>query len=286
MVAAWCPLVEKADGSIYPNPAANTGDGINMALWAGGTIQSAAHAAMVHPVFCGGAMSTTSYMKVNGGATRFCNESTTLPGISNMYMTSPNRVVWSIFDSDFEAQIPTMSALSNYNNNTAGPLTKFFSEGTMDPANPGSPTEVVGLCIEDGTTVQADSIEALAAAIGVPSDALVKTVARYNELVDAGTDADFGKDPADLKPIRQGPFYASSLTAKLLVIASGLNVNDQMQVLDEEDKPIDGLYAVGNVMGNFFANDYPICAPGLSHGRCLTLGALIGTSVATDTPLQ
>jgi hypothetical protein len=178
-----------------------------------------------------------------------------------------------------------MSALSTYNNNTAGPLTKFFSEGTMDPANPGSLAEVVELCIEEGTTVRADSIEALAAAIGVPADALVETVDRYNELVEAGADADFGKDPADLKPIKQGPFYASSLTARLLVIASGLNVSDQMQVLDGEDGPIDGLYAVGNVMGNFFANDYPICAPGLSHGRCLTLGAQLGVSVATGDPL-
>ena len=39
-------------------------------------------------------------------------------------------------------------------------------------------------------------------------------------------------------------------------------------------------------MGNFFANDYPICAPGLSHGRCLTLGALIGQAVATGGRLS
>ncbi|MDR2381671.1 MAG: FAD-binding protein, partial [Bifidobacteriaceae bacterium] len=92
MVAAWCPLVEKVDGSIYPNPEGNTGDGINMALWSGGTIQPSAHAAMVHPVFGGGAMSTASYMKVDGSGRRFCNESTTLPGISNMYLTSPKRI--------------------------------------------------------------------------------------------------------------------------------------------------------------------------------------------------
>ena len=43
---------------------------------------------------------------------------------------------------------------------------------------------------------------------------------------------------------------------------------------------------VDNVMGNFFANDYPICCPGLSHGRCLTLGALLGKALAEDTTVQ
>lgn len=286
MVEAWCPLIKRAEGNVYPAAEANTGDGINMAMWAGATIQSGSHAAMVHPIFGGGALSTASYLKVNGDGLRFCNESTTLPGISNMYMTTPNGQVWTIFDADFESQMPKMSPLSNYNNDTAGPLTKMFSEGTADPTNPPAHSEVVAACLQDGSTVQGDTIQDLAAAMGVLAENLAATVERYNELVDLGADEDFGKDAADLQPIKAAPFYASRLTAKVLVVASGLNVDSQMRVLNEEDQPLEGLYAVGNVMGNFFANDYPICAPGLSHGRCLTLGALIGQSVATGEPLQ
>lgn len=230
-------------------------------------------------------MSTASYLKVNESGMRFCNENTTLPGISNMYLTNKDHKVWSIFDDDFETQMPAMSALSNYNNNTAGPLTAMFGTGDADPANPPSPAEVVSYCLENGSTVKADSLPELAAVMGVPSDALEATVTRYNELVAAGVDEDFGKNADDLKPIIKAPFYASALTAKVLVIASGLSVNSQMQVLSTEDEPLEGLYAVGNVMGNFFANDYPICAPGLSHGRCLTLGALLGRAVATGQAL-
>ena len=284
MVATWCPLVEKVDGSVYTSAGANTGDGINMAMWVGGTIQSSDHAAMIHPIFGGGAMSTASFLKINGDGERFCNENTSLPGISNMYLTNGGKV-WSIFDSNYEEQMDGMSYLSNYNNETAGPLTQFYMDGTMDASNPGTPTEVVNLCLENGTTFEADSIEELADLIGVPFDALVATVDRYNEMVDAGEDSDYGKNAEDLTPIKQAPFYASALTAKLLVIASGLNVDGQMRVLNESDEPITGLYAVGNVMGNFFANDYPICVPGLSHGRCITLGALIGQAVATGEEL-
>ena len=285
MVEAWCPLAAGAEGNVYPAPEANTGDGINMALWVGGAIQPGAHAAMIHPIFGGGAMSTASYLKVNESGMRFCNENTTLPGISNMYLTNKDHKVWSIFDDDFETQMPAMSALSNYNNNTAGPLTAMFGTGDADPANPPSPAEVVSYCLENGSTVKAYSLPELAAVMGVPSDALEATVTRYNELVAAGVDEDFGKNADDLKPIIKAPFYASALTAKVLVIASGLSVNSQMQVLSTEDEPLEGLYAVGNVMGNFFANDYPICAPGLSHGRCLTLGALLGRAVATGQAL-
>lgn len=286
MLEAWSPLLKKAAGNVYPNPSLNTGDGINMACWVGGTVQPGAHAAMVHPIFGGGALSTASYMKVNNTGVRFCSESTTLPGISNMYMTSPQNEVWTIFDSDYDNQMPKMSPLSNYNNNTAGPLTKLFSNGQADPTNPPSNSEVITICEEEGTTIQADTLSDLAEKIGIPADKFVETVARYNELVDAGVDEDYGKEAADLQPIRQAPFYASTLTAQVLVVTSGLNVNANMQVLDAEDAPIENLYAVGNVMGNFFANDYPICAPGLSHGRCLTLGSLIGQAVATDTKVQ
>lgn len=285
MVEAWCPLAAGAEGSVYTDPTANTGDGINMAMWVGAAIQPGAHAAMIHPIFGGGALSPASNLKVNGDGVRFCNENTTLPGISNMYLTSKGHKVWAIFDSDFEEQMPKMSPLSNYNNNTAGPLTAMFSSGAADPANPPSHTEVVQYCLEDGSTVKADTIAELAIAIDVPADTLEATVARYNELVKAGIDEDFGKDAADLQPIVQAPFYASALTAKVLVIASGLNVDSQMQVLSRDGEPIGGLFAVGNVMGNFFANDYPICAPGLSHGRCLTLGALLGKAVATGSRL-
>ena len=99
-------------------------------------------------------------------------------------------------------------------------------------------------------------------------------------------DVDFNKGAENLFPIAKPPFYASIGTAKVLAIAGALDVNSNMNVLDKQGESIEGLYAVGNVMGNFFANDYPICCPGLSHGRCLTLGSLIGKALAEGTTVQ
>jgi fumarate reductase flavoprotein subunit len=55
-----------------------------------------------------------------------------------------------------------------------------------------------------------------------------------------------------------------------------------MQVLDTKGKIIPGLYAAGNVTGDFFANDYPVICPGLSHGRALTFGRIAGLNAAAE----
>ena len=49
--------------------------------------------------------------------------------------------------------------------------------------------------------------------------------------------------------------------------------------------PTQGLYAIGNAQGDFFGGDYPVHCPGISHGRCVVFGQLVGESLATDVPV-
>ena len=51
-------------------------------------------------------------------------------------------------------------------------------------------------------------------------------------------------------------------------------------VIDKHGDPIAGLYAVGNVSGGMFAGTYPHELSGISHGRCLTFGYLLGKHLA------
>lgn len=55
--------------------------------------------------------------------------------------------------------------------------------------------------------------------------------------------------------------------------------------LTAEDEPIPGLFAIGNVQGDFFGKDYPVHCPGVSHGRCVTFGQLVGEACAKDTTI-
>jgi fumarate reductase flavoprotein subunit len=135
------------------------------------------------------------------------------------------------------------------------------------------PVDKLEESVQKKLAFKGNTIEELAQAMDVPASELKVTVARYNEMAKKRIDKEYGKDPSLMFSIEKAPYYAVSVPAHLLVIVGGLNVNDRQQVLDKEDNEIPGLFAVGNVAGNLFANDYPLTVPGLSHGRCLTLGA-------------
>ena len=122
--------------------------------------------------------------------------------------------------------------------------------------------------------------EELADLIGVDKETFLATVARYNELADAGEDVDFYKDTVFLTPIKEGPFYATRVGAGLLAVVGGLHIDDNNQVMTAEDEVIPGLFAVGNVSGDMYAQDYPINFMGNSHGRWMVDGYCVGTYLA------
>jgi len=56
-----------------------------------------------------------------------------------------------------------------------------------------------------------------------------------------------------------------------------------MQVLDERNKVIPGLYAVGTIVGDMFANTYSFLPSGINLGStCLTFPYLVGKQLADD----
>ena len=105
---------------------------------------------------------------------------------------------------------------------------------------------------------------------------------RYNELCAAGADDDFGKDPKYLVPIDGAPYYAVPRgSMNVPAILSGLLCDGNHQCLNGEMQPIVGLYAAGNASGLFFGGvDYPMNIEGLSIGRAITSGYVVGKHVA------
>jgi len=55
-----------------------------------------------------------------------------------------------------------------------------------------------------------------------------------------------------------------------------------MQVLDTKGKVIPGLYAVGTIVGDMFANYYSFMPSGINLGAtCITFGYLAGKKIAS-----
>ena len=93
-------------------------------------------------------------------------------------------------------------------------------------------------------------------------------------------DTDYYKKPVFLTPVKQGPFSALKVGPALLAVCGGLKCTNDFQCLDENGEVIEGLYVLGNIMGDITAVDYPINVAGNSHGRCITFGYLLGHELA------
>ncbi|MEG0323107.1 MAG: FAD-binding protein, partial [Raoultibacter sp.] len=135
--------------------------------------------------------------------------------------------------------------------------------------------------VEKGSIIPAESIEELAGKIEVPAETLKATVARYNELAQAGTDKDFSKVSSRLFPVETGPFYAVPFgDSGMLVLIGGIDCDPALHALDAEKNPISGLYVAGNTMGGRFLVDYPVTVAGASHSMAMSFGRLAGRNAA------
>ncbi|SCI99027.1 Fumarate reductase flavoprotein subunit precursor [uncultured Flavonifractor sp.] len=127
----------------------------------------------------------------------------------------------------------------------------------------------------------ADNLEDLAAIVGIPSGALTETVERYNGFVSAGEDTDFGRKVTTA--MGDGPYYAVEMNLRYYATLGGLHINDNMQVLDTDGQPIQGLYAAGEVVGGVVGDIY---APGSLFGWAMTSGHNAGLAVTGNTVFE
>jgi succinate dehydrogenase/fumarate reductase flavoprotein subunit len=247
-----------------------TGDGFAMAYWAGGVIEPIGHTKMLHDFDAGPAsMCDMPFLAVNRDGKRFVNESVEMSLLNNYLRSAKDAGHYcQIFDADY------MTRAASWPGKLVPPegLRNFM---------PDDPAPKTGVFPSQVNTHVADTLEALAKKLEVNAGNLVATVKRYNELVAAGRDDDFGKPADRLIPVVKPPFYGIHRRVRVSAITSGMLVDENHQALDADGKPIKGLYLVGNLGGGFYGGvDYPLTVFGLSLGRCYTFGVLTGRHVA------
>ncbi len=259
----------------------STGDGHKMGLWAGAGMQDGPFPLMLHPQ--AGCMFHGAFMFLNLEGERFCNEGTWVQGKSMNVMRQTDHIAWAIMDANYgEQNVKTLE------NGVGGGMFWDSMGGEVgDPFKAEDVTAIVDAAIEadNGTAFKADSLAELAELIGIDANAMQASVDRYNTLVEGGVDEDFHKQADFLFPVTEPPFYACKVGVALLAIVGGLDINRRLQVLDTDRKPIEGLYATGNVSGDLYAVDYPINMAGNSNGRCLTWGYLLGQILSGTSDL-
>ena len=263
---------------------ADKGYGIRAAVWAGANLDKEAapmlfDRGIVAPGVDGGYVASDSafggkafpgpirqynpgtqpFLKVNRNGERFANESSPYNDIVYAAAHQPGRVYAQICDANILEDAKRFHTIGCSAQTRAGGE-KYF-QGKVDEA------------VAAGTLFVCDTIEELADKLGFTGEAkdtFLATVERYNELYDKQNDEDFGKPAYRLSAIRTAPFYGCWLGASLLTTEQGIAINDKGQALDNDNKPMPGLYVTGDMSGSFFANNYPCLMAGVAMGRTLT----------------
>ncbi len=152
----------------------------------------------------------------------------------------------------------------------------------------------LGAHLRSGYLVRGESPVKLATTLGIDPAGFERTLARYNENAARGEDPDFGKgtnayhrfggDPLhkpnpNIAPIVDGPFYAVRLVPGDLGTFVGLSTDPQARVLDVNENPIPGLYAVGNDQASVMGGKYP--GAGITIGPAMTFGYIAARHIAS-----
>lgn len=248
----------KVRGSRY-----NTGDGIDLALGVG----AVAHGNWTgcHSVFYDlnappfGDINLLNQQKnyftlgivVNADGKRFVDEGLdfrnyTYSRMGSRVLTQPGAVAWQIFDAKTVDLLP-----DEYR-------------------------------VRHATRITADSIEELADKLeGINRRGFLQTIEEFNRAVDDSVPFNpaikDGRGTRGLEipksnwalAIDTAPFVAYAVTCGITCTYAGVKVNTSAQVLDENDEPIPGLYAAGEMVGGLYYVKY-------AGGAGLTAGSVLG----------
>ena len=291
MLDDLCPTATKWCG--LTSATTETGDGIRMALWAGAELEPGGGAMiwnrailpdgfefnddrMGGDIFLPGSQ---PFLHVNINGERFMSEDQCYPMSYAMGSQQPGHFSWIVWDGNYWDDIkqfdtcgcsrlyPAPSGTA-YNADVydCEALTKeHLDEFWLNPR------------LENGSLKKADTLEELADLMEFDADqkaTFLATVERYNGMVAAGEDTDFGKAAYRMSDVEAAPFYAARIAGALLVTTHGVITDVNSQPLRADGTPIEGLYVCGNDQGGFYPHNYPSNFTGINAGRTATFGRI------------
>ena len=282
--SAWCALRDSVT---------ETGDGIRMALWAGAELE-AGGACMIWnrailpdgfefnedrmggDIFLPGSQ---PFLHVNVNGERFMNEDQCYPMSYAAGANQPKHYSWIVWDGNYWDDIAQFDTCGCSHLYPAPSGTAFNADVYDCEAMSKEHLDEFWLNprLEAGTLKKADTLEALADMMEFDADqkaTFLATVERYNGLVAAGEDTDFGKPAYRLSDVETAPFYAARIGGELLVTTHGVITDVNSRPLKNDGTPIEGLYVCGNDQGGFYPHNYPSNFTGINAGRTATFARI------------
>ena len=279
MVRRFCPDIEHFDKKVYHR----TGDGNILAIEAGGAMEPVAHSRVMHDFDAGLMWDEHAFLDLNMNGERFVSEEVDMAYISNVLRWQPG-FVGENMDHEHQETGSLGWYCQIYDNDYMQYATASVPYVVMQRyLKEHDPSLHVGVFPELIDTFRAVTIEELAEKMGLPVEATVASFNRYNEMCEKGEDLDFGKKPEFLHKFVTAPFWGIRRHIRCSSITAGVLSDEYGRVVKENGDVIPGLYAVGNLGGQFYgAPDYPFFHPGLSLGHAVTFGFIAGEHAAQN----
>ena len=217
---------------------------------------------------------------VNRLGRRFFNEDmmSITPFAGNAIARQKDRVGYSILSSDvvefYRAHGVDCNSYHKHMNSISewdDAVQNYLDGGQVAEANP-----LMGVTREEKFFFVADSVEDLAAQLGIDPAELARTVARYNEFCGTGRDLDFGKKARYLHKLTGEKFYACKYYPSGYGSLGGIKTDDRLQVIREDFSPIPGLFSAGTDCCTIFGDTYMFYFPGSTMGFAVNSGRMAG----------
>lgn len=280
----WCGLT---------SATTEEGDGIRMALWAGAELEAGGGCMIWNRAILPDGFEFTDermggdiflpgsqpFLHVNTQGERFMNEDQCYPMSYAAGANQPGHYSWIVWDGSYWEDIQQFDTAGCSRLSPAPSGTAFNADVYDCEAMSKEHLDSFWLDprIESGALKKCDTLDELAEAMGFDADqteTFKANIDRYNSLVAAGEDTDFGKPAYRMSAVDEPPFYAARIGGALLVSIHGVITDTNSRPLRNDGSVIDGLYVCGNDQGGFYPHNYPSNFTGINAGRTATFARI------------
>jgi len=188
---------------------------------------------------------------INSDGRRYTNEEKPYKALGDDCLAQPGYMTWQVFDAQAMAKEDPSVEIYWFSGRQATGLLEV-----------------------------AETLEELAAKMGIPAETFIQTVNAYNAACRGERDDEFGRthlsgDVGTPTPIDTPPYFAHLSTSSVLATYCGLTIDPSTRVLDVYGEEIPGLFAAGEVTGGFHGAGY---VTGTSVGKAGVFGRIAGQS--------
>jgi len=253
----------------------NMGDGLLMAMEIGAATEGLGILQLRGPRFAGSSyisvvIEEPETVWVNKKGDRFVDEALSFywPEAGNALSRQPDKISYSLFDEEIKRRMVQRGLIKG---------SATYLGGTKMTAL----DEEIRHHLDRGNIRISESWADIGEWIGLAPGLLDATLEEYNGFCKQGYDEAFGKDRRYLVPLRMPPFYGMKCVPSFHGTIGGIKINHRMEVLDQKNNPIPGLYAGGIDTGGWESETYCLTLSGSAFGFALNSGRIAGENAST-----